>query len=264
MNIMRVPLVIAMIILIGVHAILPGSDTHANVAAELAVTEKTWHENADNTALLNTQSKALKIFLGVGCFWKIQKDIADVEIDAMKRAKADVTALAGYAGSTEVGPNGLVCYLGGPDGSVYDALGYAEAVQVELTEDNAAEQLKALLAKYFGEFEMTQAGMQRGDPQDTGSAYRSVLGLPGGLESSLIEQVKTALPDTLRLERGSENGDADKLGTIWVYDTKTFPFHRAERYHQFWDGPAGVKAEVSQKGSIGQTGCPEKVGTPYD
>ena len=41
-----------------------------------------------------------------------------------------VTALAGYAGSTCVGPGGLVCYHGGPAGTVYEGLGDCEVVQV--------------------------------------------------------------------------------------------------------------------------------------
>ena len=74
-----------------------------------------------------------KVYLGNGCFWARQHAFVKVEQSSAAfgdRTDALVTSLAGYAGSTRVGPRGLVCYHGGPAGTVYEGLGDCEVVQV--------------------------------------------------------------------------------------------------------------------------------------
>ena len=130
---------------------------------------------------------SIPLYLGAGCFWRIQTSLALVEAQKLHRPPADITARAGYAGATSVGPNGLVCYHGGPAGSLYETLGYFEAVQVDL---DSAAQLEAVLAAFFSdEFVRTAEGRVRRDPQDAGPPYRSGIGLQGGLSSRWIREV---------------------------------------------------------------------------
>ena len=69
--------------------------------------------------------------------------------------------------------------------------------------------------------------MQRLDPQDSGSAYRNAIGLPGGTESPLypiVEELNTAKMPLL-VGKGEEKKDEY---VVWIYDSNRFPFFRAE------------------------------------
>ena len=76
---------------------------------------------------------------------------------------------------------------------------------------------------------------ERPDKGDIGSEYRSLVGLPGGLNSPLYPALKAAADKKqIKLEEGA-GSDADTLfkGKIWVMDSNKFPFKQAELYHQF-------------------------------
>ena len=51
-------------------------------------------------------------------------------------------------------------------------------------------QMEAFADTYFGQFRKTPFGMMRLDPQDSGPAYRNVIGIPKGTESPLFEVLK--------------------------------------------------------------------------
>lgn len=51
---------------------------------------------------------------GNGCFWGRQKDFVDVERESLKRAPEQVSAVVGYAGGRQTGPDGRICYYYGP------------------------------------------------------------------------------------------------------------------------------------------------------
>ena len=65
----------------------------------------------------------------------------------------------GYAGGLFTSPEGLVCYHGGPTGSLYEDLGHAEAVQVQLDRGQERVQFVALLDQYFRSFHRTSSGI---------------------------------------------------------------------------------------------------------
>jgi hypothetical protein len=44
---------------------------------------------------------------------------------------------------------------------------------------------------------------------------------------------------------------------VYVYDTRQFPFHRAETYLQFKESPPSLKQAQLTAGHIGPTGCTE-------
>lgn len=51
-------------------------------------------------------------------------------------------------------------------------------------------QMEAFADTYFSQFRKTPFGMMRLDPQDAGPAYRNVIGIPGGTDSSLFSVLK--------------------------------------------------------------------------
>jgi hypothetical protein len=110
----------------------------------------------------------------------------------------------------------------------------------------------------------------RVDPGDKGGEYRSLMGLPGGLASSVYPGVQEeAAKAGFTLVPGKGN-DPDTLGKqiVYVYDTAKFPFYRAEVYHQYhndFQSPPYGKAYnqladlALEEGRIGPTGCPDRV-----
>lgn len=61
------------------------------------------------------------------------------------------------------GPGGKVCYYYGPGDTVYEKLGHAEVVQLELQggAPQAEQQMRAFADTYFGQFIKTPFGMMR-------------------------------------------------------------------------------------------------------
>lgn len=226
--------------------------------------------------VLTQAHTAIQVFFGSGCFWERQYAYAwDMELNGtlagnsrlFGRNMDTVTAVAGYAGSKRTGIGGLVCYHGAADDNDYGLLGMAEAVQVELSEGQEVAQYTALVENFFQAY--TQGG--RPDPGDQGSEYRSMVGLPGGVNGTLFHIVvnankRLAVPDQLLLKEGAGE-EQDAVGVAWVYDSNLFPFHRAEQYHQFHSnfappdyGPDYLdtlwKRQIAL-GRINSTGCPE-------
>lgn len=93
-----------------------------------------------------------------------------------------------------IGPGDKVCYYYGPKHAVYEELGHAEVVQMELRGETAQtrRQMEAFADTYFGQFRKTPFGMMRLDPQDAGPAYRNVIGIPKGIDSPLFEVLKAS------------------------------------------------------------------------
>lgn len=93
-----------------------------------------------------------------------------------------------------IGPGDKVCYYYGPKQAVYEELGHAEVVQMELRGETAQtrRQMEAFADTYFGQFRKTPFGMMRLDPQDAGPAYRNVIGIPKGIDSPLFEVLKAS------------------------------------------------------------------------
>merc|ERR1712087_71032 len=52
----------------------------------------------------------LTIYVGAGCFWHVQHEMALHEALVLERRSADITAVSGYAGGTTLGDKGRVCY----------------------------------------------------------------------------------------------------------------------------------------------------------
>jgi len=216
---------------------------------------------------IQAESGQVSVWLGNGCFWGRQFDFTRLEKEVFGRTDATVTALVGYAGGTKAGSGGLNCYFGGPLDSLYELNGQAEVVQLQLDAAALEDQFRAAMKVYFGQFQRIFTGqMIRQDPQDLGPAYRSVLGLPGGIKSPLMDIVRQENVNKMQLREGSGD-DGDNLNVVWVMDTNRFPFYRAEQYHQFHRGLGresfppeylrDLKQAQAKLGRIDPTGCPE-------
>mmetsp|Transcript_10268 Transcript_10268/g.25555 ORF Transcript_10268/g.25555 Transcript_10268/m.25555 type:complete len:315 (-) Transcript_10268:124-1068(-) len=229
------------------------------------------------------------VYFGNGCFWGRQFDFVNTE-KKLGRTPDEISALVGYAGGQRAGPDGKVCYYLSDPRTVYERLGHAEVVQLALSTDStdkATQEFRTFADTYFKQFRRTDAGMQRLDPQDAGPGYRNVIGLPGGVSSPLFKVLQDANVNGMELREGKggawekvtrQSQEAIKVGSderineddllnvVWVVDSTSLPFYRAERYHQFHTGIGklfpkeylwDLKNTAAANGKIGSTGCPE-------
>lgn len=182
------------------------------------------------------------VYLGNGCFWHTQYDfvVAEQAVDGPFRGRGhrNITSLVGYAGGNFRSPSGTVCYHGSPT-TDYSRLGHSEAVSVELDAnvESAEAQLATIASVYFEHgFQATREGRQRLDPQDAGPEYRNIIGLPGGMDNvewwPIIEAANVYRMPLVR-GAGGPGSDSKDQYVVYVYDSREFPFFRAEGYHQF-------------------------------
>lgn len=213
------------------------------------------HVHVNSTNHLTNANVA---YLGCGCFWHVQHVMVHFEQTTLGRMRSDITAFAGYAGGTAVGDGGRVCYHNHQDVADYGALGHAEVVSIALPD--AATAAKA--ARMF--FSQICRGGVRIDVQDVGPEYRATIGFPGGITSPQgAAFVAEGNQHGVTVEAGQGN-DPDTLGTVYVMDTASFPFHQAELFHQFHDDMVDdysssyhdLRQEHVSSGAISPTGCP--------
>lgn len=195
----------------------------------------------------------VNVYFGCGCFWHVQHAFVTSEMTGLCREGDRISARTAYAGGKETGPDGMVCYHNGMNKADYGALGHAEVVSLNVPESAFG----TLAAKFWD----TCKGGVRRDTQDAGGEYRSVIGLPGGMSSPMLEQLRAGA-GAAKLVAGEGNED-DTLGTgnVLVYDTAKFPAHTAEKFHQFHNdmmdnyGPAYNKLQELAEA----TSCPGDV-----
>ena len=215
------------------------------------------------------------VYFGNGCFWGRQYDFVKAE-ESMGRNGKDISAVVGYAGGRKASPSNKVCYYYTPEvDTIYEKLGHAEVVQVQLRGESKEDQFRRYAKTYFGEFRRLPNGkMQRQDPQDVGAGYRNVIGIPGGVSSDLFKILQDENVNHMVLREGSGNEygsfgrakEGDELNTVWVIDSTKFPFYQAELYHQFHNGlgkkfPSEYTKDLKETAVVNnlvkETGCPE-------
>jgi len=208
--------------------------------------------------------QTVRIYLGNGCFWARQYlFVARLEQAALKRQSAEITALAGYAGSTRTGVDSSACYHNAANFSDYDLLGRAEVVQVDVP----GEALDDAFSTFFSSFiELSKGIWERPDVFDVGAEYRSLVGIPGGLQNvQAMSALRRANLHNMTLHEG-RGSDTDTLGTnsVFIMDSDKFPFIQAELCLQFHDDqvvkyPASyhaVKDVLEKDARIVRTNCP--------
>jgi peptide methionine sulfoxide reductase MsrA len=188
----------------------------------------------------------IDVWFAEGCFWERQFPYTLMELDPkgfFRRNNSSVTSVAGYAGSHIMStPSGQVCYETATNVSIdYGDLGYAESVRISLDKGQEKQQFRALVYDFFQSFNATRAGFQRPDPQDKGSPYRTVVGIPGGVAGALYHVLEAAnvprgpynLTMNLVEDKNGSRSAHDAFNTVFVMDSDVFPFFKAEQYHQF-------------------------------
>ena len=147
----------------------------------------------------------------------------------MGRSDDELTSWAGYAGGTKMATQGkynnLVCYHNSNGIKDYGVLGHAEAVGMDIPSEIYFDFANV----YIGLFDKNG---DRPDKADVGPEYRHIVGLPGGMSSPLMQDLKEAANGLVSFKEG-KGDDPDNLykKLVYVYDTKSFPFHMAEVYH---------------------------------
>lgn len=229
--------------------------------------------------MIRIYNDSTSVYLGNGCFWERQYAYVNIELNCQfnpkptrakctpfNRSTDKLTSVVGYAGGTL---GDLACYHhsgDSTDGTLYEDLGHAEAVSVELEAGKEEAQFAALLTDFFDSFNPASAGMERPDPMDAGAPYRSLIGIPGGMNGNLFWLIKQHNIHNMLLQPGNGN-EVDVFNTVWVMDSVKFPFHRGEQYHQYHSNFFGPrypdyyindlwKLAIAQ-GTIPPTGCPE-------
>lgn len=195
--------------------------------------------------LLREKEKMVEIYFGAGGFWQVQRAFIRAEERILGRTgdattsgegRRPATARAGYAGGKRAGKvasrpgQELVCYHNGDGIADYADLGYAEVVSVKVPESSVGD-----FAEEYARLVRTRR--DRRDTRRKGGEYRSLIGLPGGVDSTSFAAVSDALRGSLGFFRGT-GSDGDTLGPseVWLYDTENFPFYQAEVYQQYHFG----------------------------
>lgn len=186
------------------------------------------------------------------------------EKNILGRTPEQYTAAAGYAGGKKTDADGRVCYHNFQGIADYGKLGHGEVVGMTIPQSKIGD----FANLYFSLYDPKTK--DRVDPQDRGGEYRSLLGLPGGLEHASYPIVEKAAADAgFKLVEGKGN-DSDTLGKqiVYVYDSNKFPFYQGEVYHQYHNdfqsrayGKAyNELANVAyEDGRLKITGCPDRV-----
>ncbi|CAN0381709.1 unnamed protein product, partial [Ascophyllum nodosum] len=178
----------------------------------------------------------VETYWGNGCFWHVQHEMIKAEMSILGRSKDELTAYAGYAGARRAPGDGKLCYHNRRGVDDYGKAGAAEVVSVMIPKSKVPEFANA----YFEMFVRYDNGagrvfLDRRDPQDRGGEYRSLLGVPGGLDGAMAAPIKEEATKRGLALQGGSGGDPDTLmrNKVFVMDTTEFPFYKGELYHQF-------------------------------
>ena len=245
------------------------SNIFTPIESALAVETSTITSNSNSNDKNNQE-----VYFGVGCFWHVQHEFVEAERSILNRQNSELTSYAGYAGGTKVGKDtnrpdnnkGVVCYHNMMGVGDYGKLGHGEVVNMNIPTTT----IGSFADTYF---KLYGSDSERPDKGDRGGEYRSLIGLPGGMDSPYLKDVQSALDRSgkkLKLVPGSGN-DKDTLGkgVVYVMDNSDdkFPFFAGEIYHQFHDGfmPGeqypqsynSIARTLYDQGKIKLTGCPD-------
>ena len=126
----------------------------------------------------------IEVYFGLGCYWHMQYEFVQGEVDILGRNYDEVTSIVGYAGGTQVGPQGQACYHGQYD---YGDMGHAEVVNMNIPSDKFTE----FAELYFSLF----VNGARSDVGDRGPSYRQLVGIKGGMNSYLFDDLLQVADD---------------------------------------------------------------------
>lgn len=149
-----------------------------------------------------------------------------------------------------------LCYnglLGAPD---HVSLGHAQVVRVTLPTGKISDFTKTFLEQLKERIQAQQ-----------GPQFRAVIGIRGGMNSEYYPLISEACDGKVKLVKG-EGNEPDTFGTdtVYVYDSRKFPWRPAETSNQFRDDPPvyydrdykEIYEKQKRLGIILRTGCPEE------
>lgn len=209
----------------------------------------------------------ISFYVGNGCYWEIQYDMVNYfELEMLGRSPSELTARSGYAGGkSRLSP---LCYPNADAFNVYKDFGYSETVELKV---GSAEELEQALVVFFATsfIDISVSGnrslFSRKDVFDRGGDFRSVIGVPGGLQGEYGDTIKRANILNMSLEAGVGN-EEDTIfeNIVYVYDSDDLLFEQAEICMQFHDNNTDVyppayhrlKGELVSSGRLRPTGCP--------
>jgi peptide methionine sulfoxide reductase MsrA len=204
----------------------------------------------------------VEVYFGCGCFWHVQHEFVMAERAILGRGDSEFTSFVGYAGGKAGAKDGKVCYHNALMQSDYGSLGHAEVVRLMVPPSKFG-----LIAEEYCKL-FSKAGERPDQYGDRGREYRNVVGLPGGVQSPMAQELVEASKrqgDKLNFAKG-KGDDSDTKGMVFIMDTGKFPFFLGEPYHQFHDGFAQgedypdtynqLGVQYVQAGRISNAGCP--------
>ena len=203
-------------------------DFIANSAATLA-SVLLWQSYAQPASAADDEP--VEVYFGCGCFWHVQHEFVEAEMNILGRSDDELTSRAGYAGGKAGAVNGKVCYHNAQNIADYGKLGHAEVVMLNIPPSKFPE----FAVEYCKLF---KNGMRPDQLGDRGLEYRNLVGFAGGSKSPFAQQLvdaSKATGDQLDFAVGKGN-DEDIARLIWIMDTEKYPFFVGEAYHQFHDG----------------------------
>eukprot|EP00439_Symbiodinium_sp_Y106_P034942 s1877_g4.t1 len=216
------------------------------------------HPNPNRGAARGGKTRSASVEAGEGFrrpgFTHVQHEFVMAEVEDLHRGPGSepVSARAAYAGSTQVGPRGLVCYHNSQDLADYSELGHAQVVQLTCNRSTFGP-----LAAAF--FELCPKGTRR-DRENSGSAYRSMVGLPGGFRSPFLPVLQKHAKDAgsvlLAPAQGADPDNRD-LDMVYIYDSEEFPAHLAEEYRQFEDDMSAIYKPALLELEAAESGLPQ-------
>jgi len=221
-------------------------------------------QRSATTVRVSSHKASMLMYFGNGCFFAHQYLFLErFERGVLNRMDGDLTAVQGYAGSLRTGPRGTACYHNSHNFSDYGALGHGEVVEVDVPLNS----LHAAFEVYFGSFvEISQGVWTRPDFYDRGPGYRSLVGVPGGVNNTLaLEAIRKTNGLNLTIKAGQgDDPDTFTTNTVFVMDSTKFHFIQAELCLQFHDDSQAkypdsyhrLRYGFEDRGRLVNTTCP--------
>mmetsp|Transcript_23606 Transcript_23606/g.54976 ORF Transcript_23606/g.54976 Transcript_23606/m.54976 type:complete len:331 (+) Transcript_23606:110-1102(+) len=193
----------------------------ALVAPDVTVRQSRVHLTGRSAAAEEEDDEDVELYFGVGDFRRLQHEFVLKEALSLGRRGFDITAMTGYAGSTQVLKNDKLC------GGDANKFGHAKVVQLTLPPASVPE-----FAKLFFE------EVRKRDPKDfdsRGQFARPVIGLERGMSSPLMAEIEKAAGGAYSFEKGIGADPDFPAGAqkVYVYDARKFRFRPAELNNQF-------------------------------
>eukprot|EP00930_Biecheleria_cincta_P025054 TRINITY_DN17876_c0_g1_i1.p1 TRINITY_DN17876_c0_g1~~TRINITY_DN17876_c0_g1_i1.p1 ORF type:complete len:323 (-),score=44.07 TRINITY_DN17876_c0_g1_i1:136-1077(-) len=207
----------------GVRRLVASAGLCALVASCWACNPQASHAKRKKDAV-----KDVDIYFGAGNFWHLQHEFVMKEALSLSRREGDISSLTGYAGGTRVGDLDRVCYSGilfAPD---HVSLGHAQVVRLSLPPSSLPEFTELFLDE-----------VERRKQPEQGSQFRACIGLRGGVDSkdfAPIREVCERRGVSIVKAKGDEPDNYGK-SSVYVYNSKLFPWRPAEQSNQFKDDP---------------------------